>query len=404
MAASLPPARDHGFARRRERTVRIALNHTRFSPAGGAENYILRLADHLLARGDEVHMFGRRTAPLGHERACFHHVRCIPFPQELRILSFAYGSARRIAAERFDLTIGLGRTFGHDIHRDSSGTVRCFCDALAPYTRSRFYRRVTQHIERRLYGSHGLLATFTVSEFVRRQIQSAYAIPDERIAVLYNGVEDHRPRLPARPAERADVRRSMGTNDDRLVALFIGNDWRRKGLDRAIEGLCRARAPWELWVIGEDRRGGALRRALPDKSGGRVRFLGQRRTSPFFTAADAFLFPSRFDPLSNVVLEAMACEVPVIVSPNDGAAEIVRNDTGGIVLENPQDAGEIAARLDALADPATRAGMRTRAASTVARLTWNSHFAQLDELLARVRKEKTGRIGEHASARALEPA
>jgi UDP-glucose:(heptosyl)LPS alpha-1,3-glucosyltransferase len=196
----------------------------------------------------------------------------------------------------------------------------------------------------------------------------------------------------------------VGTNGDHLVALFVGNDWRRKGLDCAIDGLCRTHSPWELWVIGEDRRGDAFRRAIPENGRDRVRFLGQCQTLPYFMAANALLFPSRFDPLSNVVLEAMACGVPVIVSPNDGAAEIVRPSSSGFVLDHPADGGEIAARLDALADPKTRAAMQLHAESAVAHLTWERHFAQIDELLARVAKEKAALRGERRSAHALEPA
>jgi UDP-glucose:(heptosyl)LPS alpha-1,3-glucosyltransferase len=383
--------------------VKIALNHTRFSPAGGAENYVLRLVSHLCARGDEVHLFGRTARGVQGERVRFRRVRCVPFPQELRILTFAYRSARLIRAEDFDLTIGFGRTFGHDLHRDSSGTLRAFADALGPhFARSRLYRRVTLHLERRLYTDPDLRAVFAVSDFVKRQIQRTYPIPEARIAVLYNGVaKDDSPRADAATV-RAETRRAARANGDRLVALFVGNDWRRKGLDCAIDGIGRTRAAWELWVVGEDKHADAFRRSLPVGAGDRVKFLGPRPAAPVFAAADALLFPSRFDPLANVVIEAMAHGLPVIVSPNDGAAEVV--DAGGLVLRNPADGVEIAAHLDTLANPAARAAMRERAATAVAPLTWERHFAQLDELIARVAREKAALHDAPAKAREFEPA
>jgi len=374
-------------------SMRIALNHTRFGAAGGVEGYLRRLVDFLNRKGWEIHLFARKAdIPRGVEMI-FHRVPCLPFPQPLRILSFAYRSARLLAREKFDLTFGFGRTFGHDIHRDSSGAFEPFAAAVADtLSRSSFYRRAVSHLERRLYASKDLLHTLAVSRFVKDQITSRYPIPEERISVVYNGV-DHSSFSPENRASRgARLRSETGVSEETPVALFVGNDWRRKGLLAALEGIARASSPWELWVVGEERR----RRFFDDlvrRSGlsKRVRFFGRRPTVEFYAAADALLFPSLFDPLSNVVLEAMASALPVIVSPTDGAHELVEPGENGFVLRDSRSGAEIAAFLDRLKDRRVRRTMGVKAAEKVRPLTWENHFRKLEGILEAARREKAAR-------------
>ena len=105
-------------------------------------------------------------------------------------------------------------------------------------------------------------------------------------------------------------------------------------------------------------------------------------------AADVLLFPSRFDTMANVVLEAMASGLPVIVSPRDGAAELVQDARAGIVLDDPTDARGIARTLDGLVSPQTREAFAQRARSVAASLTWEKHFAQFDALMSSVIAQK----------------
>ena len=116
-------------------------------------------------------------------------------------------------------------------------------------------------------------------------------------------------------------------NLQRPTAIFIGNGFVRKGLATALEALVHA-PEFQLQVIGTDRRLAAYkslsRKLRVDE---RVFFLGHRSNPEFFIKkAHVLVLPTRYDPSANVCLEAMACGVPFVSTPKNGATEIAPFD------------------------------------------------------------------------------
>jgi len=88
----------------------------------------------------------------------------------------------------------------------------------------------------------------------------------------------------------------------------------------------------------------------------RVLMLGRRTdVSHLYAAADAFIFPTLYDPFPNAVIEAMASGLPVIVSRVAGVSEIITDDS--IVLEDPLNLDEVTAAVKKLEDPSVRKEM-----------------------------------------------
>ena len=56
-----------------------------------------------------------------------------------------------------------------------------------------------------------------------------------------------------------------------------------------------------------------------------------------YKGVDAFIFPTLYDSFGNVVLEAMASGIPVIVSKVSGVSEIIQDKVNGLILNNPQE-------------------------------------------------------------------
>jgi glycosyltransferase involved in cell wall biosynthesis len=172
-----------------------------------------------------------------------------------------------------------------------------------------------------------------------------------RTRVVYYGIDGTR-FAPASQAERAAARQALGVRPDRPLVLFAGalGD-RRKGFDTlfaAWRTLCDD-AAWDadLVVAGSGAELPAWRaraeRLLPAD---RVRFLGfQPDMRPAFAACDALVHPARYEAYGLAVHEALCSGIPAIVSARAGVAERYPEGLAGLLLQDPDSAAELAARL-----------------------------------------------------------
>jgi UDP-glucose:(heptosyl)LPS alpha-1,3-glucosyltransferase len=220
------------------------------------------------------------------------------------------------------------------------------------------------------------------SSLVRDAIARRHGVPAGRLAVLPNPVDADRFHPGRRATEGARLRAGLGPSGP--VWLFVGSGFRRKGLDTALRALAQAAAPdAELWVAGRDDPGPWRTLARRLGLGSRVRFLGARADlETLYAAADAFLLPTRYDAFANACLEAAAAGLPVVTSGANGAAEVL--GAGGLVVEDPEDAGGFAKALDALAGEAERRRVGGEARRAAEAHGWDAHVDAVRSLYARV--------------------
>jgi glycosyltransferase involved in cell wall biosynthesis len=134
---------------------------------------------------------------------------------------------------------------------------------------------------------------------------------------------------------------------------------KQKGFSHLIDAfvLLRKVIPAHLWIIGE----GELRQELEAKVaclglGNCVRLLGfQSNPYKFMAAADVFALSSLWEGFGNVIVEAMACGVPVVASDClHGPAEIITNGVNGLLVPPSDDQALSRAMLRVLTDQALR--------------------------------------------------
>jgi glycosyltransferase involved in cell wall biosynthesis len=188
--------------------------------------------------------------------------------------------------------------------------------------------------------------------------------------------------------------------------LYVGRiDYGQKNL-AVLERLLRELDEVELWAVGGGDDLTLMHQRLADFIGaGRVHLTGRiddaERLRSIYESADVFVFPSIYDTLGQVVIEAQRAGLPVVVSDRGGPAELVRHAESGFVTE---DADAFVRRVRELAgDPGLRARMgRAAKAHADALTTWDDVIARLLDGLERlVRPEsitagRPGARGAHA--------
>jgi len=167
--------------------------------------------------------------------------------------------------------------------------------------------------------------------------------------------------------EAAAVPRAAHDTPEGVFLVAAGGRFQpRKALDIAIRAIALVPYAW-LWLIGDGKLRGDLERLAAGLGvADRVRFVGWvDDPSHHIAAADAFLLPSRHEPLGNILLEAWAVGVPSVATRSDGPAWFMRDGVDGLMAD-VDDAAGIAAALCRIRDDPVAA--RGYAAAARARL------------------------------------
>jgi UDP-glucose:(heptosyl)LPS alpha-1,3-glucosyltransferase len=277
---------------------------------------------------------------------------------------------------------------GHEKHR---GARRAFAKI---FNRLNPKRQKFASIEKELLTGEQRPISICLSNYVRETFKRYYTLDDSELMTLFNAVDLKRFDPSVRPAERELMRKKLGIPSKTLAALIIAQDFERKGLGEAIRALAEIADPKPTLVaVGKQNPGNYIE--LAQSLGVKVTFCGPfDDVYPFYAAADYFVLPTKHDPCSLVVLEALAMGLPVISTKQNGATEIMTDGVDGFVLDDPTDVRALAQAMQKLCDSALRAQMRGHCLANRDRLSFDRHMDQLMQIYqtatARKRNDGTG--------------
>lgn len=135
------------------------------------------------------------------------------------------------------------------------------------------------------------------------------------------------------------IRWELGVPADQFIIGVVGRLSMEKGVDRAIDLINQLQYRYpnvRLHLVGDGPlREDLQQQVIKDETNGRVRFWGwQRDARRYYEAMDMLLLPSHSEGLPNVVLEAMAMNVPVAATNVGGVGELLDQGRCGVILDN----------------------------------------------------------------------
>jgi glycosyltransferase involved in cell wall biosynthesis len=169
----------------------------------------------------------------------------------------------------------------------------------------------------------------------------------------------------------------FGASNGQIRLLYVGRISREKDLDLLADAYRRLREeglPVQLFVVGHGPYSEALAKSLPEAF-----FTGYLKGTELATAyasADVFVFPSTTDTFGNVILEAQASGLPVVVSDSGGPKELVADKANGMITRS-HDVEDLTRAIRALVtDRALRERMANSARDSVIDRSWPRAFAK----------------------------
>ena len=371
--------------------MKIALLHKRLDLHGGTERDLYQTAVGLRDRGHKVHLFCNEYGVEPPHGVVAHRVGTMPLGRTARLWGAAWSAFRAARRERCDIVLGFGRSPRQDVLRCGGGTHRGFLARMGGEggMRRRLWQTVSPYhrsvlaIERRQFATGGACRIIAVSEQVKRDILTNYAVPPAKITVLYNGVDIQR----FHPDRRADVggavRQRWRIPGAAPVVLFVGSGFQRKGLDRLI-------ALWKspqlagvyLLIVGRDARLASFRARADAIAPERIIFAGrQDQVEDYYAAGDVVALPSLQEAFGNVVLEGLACGLPVMVSRDVGAGEILRGRLAAGVVDPAAGNGALEQTLLFLLKQSRDPLWQGEARALANAYSWDNHFRKLVALI-----------------------
>ena len=369
----------------------------------GRVNY--EVVQEAIRRGHYLTLLASEVAPELQENS---RVDCIAIPVKgyptefVRNLIFAQKSADWLCKNRSDI----------DLVKVNGAINLAAADVNAVHFVHSSWLRSPVHISRNrrdLYGLYQWLFTAFNARWEKQAFQKAQVVvavsekvaqelvnigvPRSRIRVIVNGVDLEE----FTPGE--SNRQKLGLPENVTLALFAG-DIRtpRKNLDTVLYALAKV-PDLHLVVVGHTQGSPFPELAASLGFSDRVHFVGFRRDIPdIMRAVDLFVFPSRYEACSLVLLEALSSGIPVITATATGGGELVTPECG-IVLSDSDDIDALAVALMSLVSDVPLMKQMGKAARFVAEQhSWKTMAQTYVDLF-----EELSKNAEHSSHTDLSP-
>jgi len=373
--------------------LRIAIVTLEYGYEGGAERFVWQVTERISRLPFiEVNLFAARWKETNPRIIC-HQVPILKIGRCATRLSFCWNAHQMVQNGKYDLV------HCHDLVANCDvltfGVPHLFWvkeiqkkNMLSPYN------HLIQWLEKKTLYSKSLSWILPNSQRAKTAFAQYYSDLLSKVQVVSPGVEfDRFCQDRDRTEQREKILNRFGWHQSHLLGLFVGNNWKLKGLPQICLGIAEAKKRGliiNLLVVGRgdhEAMGSFLRaKGIANQVG----FIGlvSEEIENFYKAADFFILLSRFESFGMVVLEAMASALPVILSADIGAWDVAIEGVNALKIVNAEDPQEIAMAYSKLSDPLVRKKMGHNARETAKKYDWSKVVEATLRIYSLVLKEK----------------
>ena len=361
----------------RVQSKRVAVVVPRYGLVGGGEKLVYELTERIAVdQRWEVHVFANRWKT-GSDAIHFHYVPILAFPRFMTPLSFAFFARQKINRFGVDIIHTHERIFEANVYSVHGIPHTIWVKQIRQKKFMNLFDYTLANIENRLIHHPNCKHLLAVSSITAEKLNLAFSAIADRIRVVSPGIDINPFLRWDRQDCRMALRQQYGWDAEDIVLLFVGMNFEIKGLDIILKALSMVNrsnlaATIRLLVVG---KGNIHKyRQLADSLGIRdqVAFTGPVRSDieRIYLGSDIFILLSQFDTFGLVILEAMAAGLPVIISRNVGARDVVQNGCNGFVVE-AEDLASVVEKINRLIQPEIRHQMGTNAFDTAQANSWD---------------------------------
>jgi len=289
----------------------IRANKTKF---GGAEKYLSRLSKALIKKNIDHQIINSIFPKL--------------FPSWLRTILFNF-QVFLFKGNKFYFS--LERITCPDIYRAGDGVHKAFLQVIDK-SKINPLHPIYLYLEKRCFkNAKRIIAN---SSMVKSQIINYYSVNPDKVKVVYNGIKS---KTLQYQQSFEKLSQEFSISRDHSILLYVGSGFKRKGVKEFLHIISRIeKFNIIAFVIGKEKNMLYYQNLAKElRINNQVVFTGSRDdVDDFYTVSDIFIFPTHYEPFSNVVLEAMNFENAIFTTRQNGASEIVDDY---FIMDKPED-------------------------------------------------------------------
>lgn len=188
------------------------------------------------------------------------------------------------------------------------------------------------------YNYRSNLGITAISNVLKNDIMNSYRfLKPQDVEVIHHGVNEQEFK-PTILEKKNEQKRKLGFNEKDVLMIFVGYEYKRKGLIHIINIFGNLPKHVKLLIVGNDPLNIKYYENHVLKSGlqNQIKFLGNHPDIYcLYSASDIFVFPTLMDAFGLVIIEAMSSGLPIITTSTAGASEIMSHGNNGFILSVP---------------------------------------------------------------------